>query len=198
MDFIAIDFETANQFRSSPCEIGITIVNNNEIIKTTSWLVKPASHHKFNQFNIGIHGITPEMVSNASEFDIIWEQLKPIINNKTLVAHNAAFDSSVLRKTLEEYGIELPELNYMCSCILSKSVWPGLISYNLKSLCKIHEISFNHHRAADDSLACALLTLRALQELGINDFSELQNKLSATHFPSKNINTVPVIQEKII
>lgn len=38
MDFVAIDFETANEQRSSVCEIGLTFVENNEI-KETRYLV---------------------------------------------------------------------------------------------------------------------------------------------------------------
>ena len=41
MDFITIDFETATTDRDSPCEIGLTFVEKNEIKDVESWLIKP-------------------------------------------------------------------------------------------------------------------------------------------------------------
>ena len=67
MNFITIDFETANAQRNSPCEIGLTFVENFEIIESKSWLIKPINN-EFDYFNIMIHGITPEDVENEPEF----------------------------------------------------------------------------------------------------------------------------------
>jgi pimeloyl-ACP methyl ester carboxylesterase len=39
MDFIAIDFETANHLRSSACSIGIAVVKNSEIVETIKGLI---------------------------------------------------------------------------------------------------------------------------------------------------------------
>lgn len=33
MDFVAIDFETANEKRNSACSIGLTVVKNNKLLK---------------------------------------------------------------------------------------------------------------------------------------------------------------------
>ena len=41
MNWVAIDFETANAKRSSACALGIAIVENGRIIKRASWLIKP-------------------------------------------------------------------------------------------------------------------------------------------------------------
>lgn len=68
MDFIAIDFETATPERHSPCEIGLTFVENGEIKETKSWLVKPPSYPHFDSFNIRIHGIQPDDVKDHRHF----------------------------------------------------------------------------------------------------------------------------------
>lgn len=72
MNFVAIDFETATSDRNSPCEIGLTFVENWEIKETRSWLIKPKCYPYFNPVNISIHGIRPEHVVNEPEFDEIW------------------------------------------------------------------------------------------------------------------------------
>jgi DNA polymerase-3 subunit epsilon len=82
---------------------------------------------------------------------------------------------SVLRQTLELYSIPFPTFDYLCSYIFSKKVWKGLTGYDLETLCKVNGIEFNHHRAGDDSMATAELSLKAFEVVGtssINDFAE--------------------------
>jgi DNA polymerase-3 subunit epsilon len=57
MNFITIDFETATGDGFSPCEVGLTFVENWEIKETKSWLIKPKCYPYFNPINISIHGI---------------------------------------------------------------------------------------------------------------------------------------------
>lgn len=125
MNFTTIDFETANSERDSPCEIGLTFVKNSQIVETKSWLIKPR-YSEFDYFNILIHGIRPEHVIDKPEFNELWEELKPLIEDQFIIAHNASFDISVLRRTLQTYQLPFPTLNYSCSYIFSKSLWPVL------------------------------------------------------------------------
>lgn len=177
MDFIAIDFETATSDRNSPCEIGLTFVNNRKIVYTRSWFIKPRQFPYFNPFNISIHGITPDDVKDSPEFPELWNEIFPLVDGKTLIAHNASFDFSVLRNTLDAYKIKYPSLNYACSYTFSKNVWTGLPGYDLKTLCRTHNIKLHHHRAAADSLATAELSLLALDSAGITSFNEFPEKL---------------------
>jgi len=180
LSFIAIDFETATSDRFSPCEIGLTFVESGKIVGSKSWLIKPFSYPYFDPFNIMIHGILPKHVENQPEFPEIWENIKPLVENKFLIAHNAGFDMSVLRQTLKYYNLPFPRLNYACSYIISKKVWLGLPAYDLKTLCRINKIDFNHHRAGDDSYACAMLALKAFEETFTTSFDEFPEKLKTT------------------
>ncbi|MFC6998665.1 3'-5' exonuclease [Rufibacter roseus] len=177
MDFITLDFETATPERNSPCEVGLTFVQNGQITGTQAWLIKPKSYPYFNSFNIAVHGIQPKEVAHAPEFDQLWQELKPLLQNQLVIAHNASFDMSVLRATLTSYQLPFPELNYACSVQFSKQVWQGLPQYDLKSLCNRHQIKFHHHRAASDSLACAELTLRALEQTQCSQLADFPEKL---------------------
>jgi DNA polymerase III subunit epsilon len=181
MDFITIDFETATSERHSPCEIGLTFIKDNKIVDTKSWLIKPYSYPHFDPFNIMIHGISPNQVADKPEFPEIWKEIKPLLENQFLVAHNAGFDISVLRRTLDHYKLEYPNVQYSCSYIISKKVWQGLPAYDLKTLCQVNKINLNHHRAGDDSKACAELTIKAL---------ELSETVSIDEFPIKLKTTI--------
>ena len=177
MDFVTIDFETATSDLDSPCEIGLTIVQNSKILETKSWLIKPKQYPDFNDFNVRIHGIKPRDVERAPEINELWPVIQPFINDKFVVAHNARFDIGVLRRTLYSYSIENPTLDYACSYLLSRSLWKGLPSYNLKSLCKQHNIGLGNHRAGQDSRACAELTIKIFEETGIETIDGITEKL---------------------
>lgn len=176
MDFITIDFETATAARNSPCEVGLTFVENNKIVDTKSWLIKPI-YPVFDSFNVFLHGITENDVADQPEFDELWSELQPLISNRFLIAHNASFDFSVLRRTLETYNLTFPTLDYSCSYIISKKIWEGLPNYGLKSLCKLLDIPLEHHRAAPDSRATAELAIKAFDIAAVNHIDEFPEKL---------------------
>ncbi len=179
MDFITIDFETATSQRHSPCEIGLTFVKGNQIVETKSWLIQP-TNNEYDGFNIYIHGITPEDTADKPEFNEIWNEIKPLVENQFLIAHNAGFDISVLRRTLELYQLPFPTLNYSCSYIFSKKVWEGLSAYDLKTLCKVNNIALKHHRAGADSKATAELAIKAFEIAGVNSVDDFPEKLKTT------------------
>lgn len=177
MDFITIDFETATRKRESACEIGLTFVKNSQITETVSWLIKPVNN-EFEIFNTLIHGIKPEHVANSPEFNVIWKDIEPLIRNQLLIAHNASFDFSVLRRSLDLYQLPHPNLTYLCSYLMSKNIWHSLPAYDLKTLCKINNIKLVHHKAADDSLATAKLCLTAFDQFKVKEEKDFRNKLA--------------------
>ncbi|PWW06273.1 DNA polymerase III epsilon subunit family exonuclease [Paenibacillus cellulosilyticus] len=160
MDFIAIDFETANSNRSSACSIGLVEVQGGKIVNKIHWLINPLQ--PFDAVNIGIHGITPAMVRDMPSFVELWPRIREKIEGKPIVAHNASFDMSVLRYCLDNGYIEYPNLEYYCTYQLSKRLTPDLPSYRLNDLAEINNIPLNHHNALDDANACALLLMKLL------------------------------------
>lgn len=178
MNFVTIDFETATHERSSACELGICIVENSEIVETKSWLIKPPSYPYFNPHNINVHGIYPDDVKNAPTFDEIWNEVGELLYGNLMIAHNAAFDASVLRGCLDYYGIFKSKTKYICSIQLAKKSWKNLQSYGLKNLANHHQITFNHHRAGADAEVCAKISLLAFERLFITEDEEVQDILS--------------------
>lgn len=179
MDFITIDFETATPYRNSACEIGLTFVENKEVVKTESWLIQPPDN-EYSYFNKLIHGIEPTETADAPSFAELWQEIHPLIEGKLLIAHNASFDMSVLRNTLAHYDIPFPNLEYSCSYIFSRNVWKGLPAYDLATLCNHNNIEFQHHRAGPDSLATAELTIKAFEKEKITDKIDFSTKLKAS------------------
>jgi DNA polymerase-3 subunit epsilon len=177
MKFIAIDFETANSERNSPCEIGIVKVENFEIIEKKSFLIRPKDNY-FEFYNTFLHGIDEMMVKNEPEFDEIFEQIRPDFEQYPIVAHNASFDISVLRQTLDLYKIEYPETKYSCTYKLSREILKGLFSFKLSSICRHFGIKLKHHRALSDAEACAEIAIRIFQENSISNFEDISQNFS--------------------
>ena len=61
MHAVAIDFETANEQRASPCSIGLAWINDGVIAAVEHHYIRPPGM-RFASFNIAFHGIGPEQV----------------------------------------------------------------------------------------------------------------------------------------
>ena len=180
MDCVAIDFETANASRSSPCAVGVAVVKGGQVSNTFYTLIKPQDN-SFNPFNISIHGITPEDVADEPEFPGIWPNLKPLLESGLVIAHNASFDMSVLRNTLELYGLAFPAFDYTCSLIISRNAWPTLLSYSLPLVAEHLGIEFDHHHALSDARASGLVACHACKEVGVETLGSLAERLNIRH-----------------
>ncbi|RCW74998.1 3'-5' exonuclease [Saliterribacillus persicus] len=174
MNYVAIDFETANQSRYSPCAVGLVVFNKEKILEEYYTLINP--NMEFDPYNTMIHGITEEDVTDAPTFDEIWGELYSYLNNHVSIAHNASFDMSVLRHTLDHFEITHPKIEYLCTCIISKIVWPGLINYKLNTIAELKNITFNHHNAIEDARAAAKLFQQALIDSDVEIADELIQK----------------------
>lgn len=176
MNFVAIDFETANFKRQSVCSVGLAIVENFEVVKTINRFIKPTPNY-YERINMSIHGIKPEMTENELTFAELWPEIKPYIEDKHIVAHNASFDFSALRYVLDSYEIEYPKLNYYCSMLISKKIYPGLVNYQLPTVCKHLNINnLTHHEATSDAIACANILVQICQQNQIDSFDQLTEK----------------------
>lgn len=98
MDFVAIDFETANEKRSSPWSVALVVVEDGAIVDKQSWLIRPKDLC-FRSYNTRIHGIKAEDVANEPEWPEVWGRIAPYLSERPAVAHNAGFDMSVLCNT---------------------------------------------------------------------------------------------------
>jgi DNA polymerase-3 subunit epsilon len=177
MDFIAIDFETANNNRSSACAMGLAYVENGILVASESYLIKPVPNY-FEPRNINIHGITPAMVKDSPGFDVLWSTIAPKIMGQQLVAHYAPFDMDVFKKTLLYYSIALPFIdNYYCSYRFAKQIVNGLENYKLSTVCDYFDIPLNHHEAESDARGAALIMLQLMEINNVATLSDLSTLL---------------------
>ncbi|MCU5746212.1 3'-5' exonuclease [Staphylococcus sp. SQ8-PEA] len=159
--FIALDFETANGKRTSICSVGMVKVVNHEIVETFYTLVNPQDY--FSQKNIEVHGIQQSDVLHAPTFQTVYPYMLNFINDLPIVAHNAAFDTSVLHESIKAIGRPTPKITYFCSCILARRTVNNY-RYGLKHMMAYYDLDFRgHHDALNDAKACAMITYRLLK-----------------------------------
>lgn len=158
--FTALDFETAQGYRWSICQVGLVRVINGDIVAKLDILVKPPSNYYWRNFT-EIHGISANGTMNAPTFDEIWPIIRQFIEGQHVVAHNSRFDFACLNSTLKFYNIDPPVFSGECTY--------SLFGRSLKSLCLEYGIPLDHHNALSDAMACAYLFLNYNKILTLDD-----------------------------
>lgn len=161
MNFVSIDFETANEKRNSPCAIGIVVANEHGIVDEYYSLINPMM--RFSPFNIGVHGIKEGDVVDAPTFAELWPTLHDYLSNNVVIAHNASFDMSVIRYTLDHYNLTYPKMDYLCTANIAKKIWPRLSNHKLNTVAAHHAITFDHHHALEDARVAAKILIQAFE-----------------------------------
>ena len=105
MRYIVFDVETPNRFNNRMSAIGISVIEDGQIVEEFYSLVDP--EQPFDWFNTRLTGISEESVAGAPTFPRLWEQIEPLMSSGVLAAHNLSFDMGVLRRCLCDYGIDL-------------------------------------------------------------------------------------------
>ena len=159
--YICFDVETPNAANERMSAIGISVVEKDSIVQEFFSYVNP--EQPFNEFNIQLTGIDAAKVSDAPTFAELWPRIEPILSSGILVAHNAPFDLTVLRKCLAAYGIEWrPLARYLCTVRIGRAELPK-ISHTLNNMCEYYGIELDHHKADSDSHACAEILIRYMR-----------------------------------
>ncbi|GAB3843510.1 3'-5' exonuclease [Nesterenkonia populi] len=160
LSFTAVDFETANGFRGSPCSIGLVRIRDGIETDTHYTLLRPpAGFDRFDPRNESIHGITPEAAAEAPRFGEAFAEIAAFIGEDILVAHNVIFDLEVFESALEVSGLGSPGLSGLCSVRLARAVYQ-LPSHALPKAAA--EAGFqlqHHHHALWDARAAAAIVV---------------------------------------
>lgn len=172
--FVAIDFETADQGRDSACSVGMVRVENGVVVKKAVQLIQPPRFETGDLFNpmpesfvfTHIHGIKPAMVADMPTFGQAWPKLAPMLEGiHFMAAHNAPFDSGVLKACCEAARLPVPQHRFICTVRLARDVWK-IFPTKLSNVCEKLDIELNHHEALSDASACASIVIAA-QKKGV-------------------------------
>lgn len=178
LDYIAIDFETANMYRNSACSVGLVRFIDGKETDSCYSLIHPAKMYFIPEWTEQIHHISCSDVRDKPYFPEIWDTMvMPFINQTPgipLVAHNGnMFDMPVIKVCCCYYGMEVPKLEYFDSLIVAKKTQPELDSHKLTQLGEYFGIEYLAHDALEDSRTCGQIIKFAAEKWGVNSLEEL-------------------------
>jgi DNA polymerase-3 subunit epsilon len=152
--FAVVDTETTGFGKSDRIlEIGIILVDGNEIVQEWETLINPERDIS----NSDIHGINSNSVSLAPTFAEIADEILSFINGRILVAHNLPFDTRMLEMEFARLkrNIDLG----IGFCTLRAT------GMKLELACEQFGITNpNAHRALTDARATALILNKVFEE----------------------------------
>lgn len=164
LDYIAIDFETANYYKNSSCSVGFVRFINGKETDSCYSLIHPAKMYFIPEWTETIHHISYDDVRDKPYFPEVWDSLvMPFINQTPdvlLVAHNGTtFDMNVIRDCCNYFGMEVPKLDH-----------------NLMALGEHFNIIYQAHDALEDSRTCGKIIELAAKEFSVSLVSALLAK----------------------
>ncbi len=164
-NFVAIDFETANQHRSSVCSVGLVVVRNAVVTDRYYSLILPRPNF-FIKYTTAVHGLSETDVVGARPFPQVWAEVEPLLQALPLVAHNSAFDEGCLRAAFERYQLPYPNYRFCCTLLAAKKQLKGLLpNFRLPTVAAHYGYDLReHHHALADAEACAMIALKLLAE----------------------------------
>lgn len=170
-DFIAIDFETANECPSSVCSVGAVLVRDGVIDKTFYSLIRPEPDY-YKWFCQRVHGITEEDTCDAHCFPSVWAELERELAGEDslenlglpFVAHNSRFDENCLKSVFRVYQMDYPDYVFHDTLCASRHHFgrtlPNHQLHTVSAVCG-YDLA-NHHHALADAEACAHIAIRIL------------------------------------
>lgn len=184
--FICFDIETTglSAKRDKITEIGAVKVVNGEIADTFSTFANPEMPipQKITQLT----GITDAMVKDAPSQSEAVSAFLEFAGDNVLVAHNAPFDTSFIRKACEDMD---KEYNYTSidTVAISRAILSDIKNCKLDTVAKYLRLGeFNHHRATDDAEILAKIFISLCQRLtddyGILKTSDINTKIAGGDF----------------
>lgn len=147
---VAIDFETATAARDSACAIGVVVFEGGRPVQTLRHLIQPPGN-RYDTMNVATHGITPEDTLREPPFPEVWPRVAGVLSGALVVAHNTAFDMSVLRHSAEHHGYMPPEFPFACTYRVARSAFPDEETWSLPAMARKFGISLNHHDPVSDA-----------------------------------------------
>lgn len=167
MDFVALDFETANADISSICQIGLAQFRNGLLQEEWKTYIDPEDF--FDEMNVSIHGIDESTVKGAPILPEVASRIYDYIDGHIAVCHTH-FDRVAIQQACFKYNLRVPTCTWLDSARVTRRTWEQFAwnGYGLANVCATLGYNFTHHDALEDAKAAAHIILRAIEKTGID------------------------------
>jgi len=194
--YVVFDIETTgfSPVNNKIIEIGAVKVKNGEVIDSFSEFVNPEVPIPYRITKLT--SITDDQVKDADTIEAVLPRFIEFCKGCVLVAHNATFDTSFIKKNCERQGI-----NYAFSCVdtlgLSRHFLTKLHRFTLDSISKELGVSLeHHHRAVDDATAtgyCFIKLIKKCEEAGYKTLDDINEGTKVSEDVVKKLPSYHVI-----
>ena len=177
--YVIFDLETTGLYPNSGdsiIEIGAVKISNGKIIDRFDELIDPKKD--LTEDIIKITGINNEMLKGKRKEVDVLKDFMNWVGNMPMVAHNAKFDISFIDNAYSKYNLGNLKNIVIDTLGFSRYLESKERYHNLATLVKRYDIPWDenkHHRADYDSEGTALIFLKMLKKLKLNNFKTLED-----------------------
>ena len=181
ISFTAIDFATANSDKASVCGVGLAKVKAGRIVDKASWLMKPPPGlEEFDPANIEFHGIRPEDIGDAADWEMSIEGILHFTCEDPLVAFNAPYTADVLSRASERQRLDLPSKDFYCALQLAQN-YLDLPKPSLKDVLSVLKLPpLGQPEPGANAMACAKVVLSVARMHKMGSLEEIWKEPAVT------------------
>ncbi len=195
-DFVVFDIETTgfSAREDRIIEIGAVRVSGGVVKDRFSTFVNPRRPIPYRITELT--SINDAMVLEAPVIDDVLPRFLAFCEGASLVAHNASFDVSFIRRAAADRNIPFAP-TVVDTVSMARTLLPMLASYKLDAVAKAVGVPLgHHHRAVDDAECTAEIFLdlvRRCGEKGIEDLEQLNEAGQSTPETVRKLPTYHII-----
>ena len=174
--YVVFDIETTgfSPEKNKIIEIGAVKVVEGKIVDRYSTFVNPQVPIPFRIEELT--SIRDDMVVSAPTIDVILPDFMEFCKDCIMVAHNADFDMSFIKRNCELLSISCNP-TIVDTVALARVLLPQLNRFKLDTVAKAVGVSLDHHHRAVDDAACTaeifVKFIQMLKDRGVDDLDEV-------------------------
>lgn len=153
--WVVVDVETSGMTPAVDRVLSVAAVvlgDDGEVVEEFTTLLNPG----VDPGPVHVHGLTPALLAGKPRFADVAAELGRVLEGRTVVAHNAAFDVSFLAAEARRAGVDPPLEQYVCTLDLAGRLHLSTRDLKLATLASHFGVEQRAaHDAHDDALVLA-------------------------------------------
>lgn len=153
--WVVVDVETSGMRPAVDRVLSVAAVvidDDGEVVEEFTTLLNPG----VDPGPVHVHGLTPALLAGKPRFADVAAELARVLDGRTVVAHNAAFDASFLAAEARRAGLEPPLERYLCTLDFAGRLHLSTRDLKLSTLAEHFGVEQRAaHDAHDDALVLA-------------------------------------------
>jgi DNA polymerase-3 subunit epsilon len=153
--WVVVDVETSGMTPAVDRVLSVAAVvidDDGEVVEEFTTLLNPG----VDPGPVHVHGLTPALLAGKPRFPDVAAELDRVLDGRTVVAHNAAFDASFLAAEARRAGLPAPLERFLCTLDFAGRLHLSTADLKLSTLAAHFGVEQRAaHDAHDDALVLA-------------------------------------------